>query len=93
MRWSNKSSSLLRRYVSLGYDISMGRGGSSNGGDGILGSGDDRGDSRDGGGNGDVGTVRHALMWASKADGKGVWGRTVFCALRNRVWDKEVIWW
>ncbi|GKA71870.1 putative reverse transcriptase domain-containing protein [Tanacetum coccineum] len=51
-------------------------GGSSNGGDVILGNGDDKGDSGDGGGNGDAGAVRHASMCASKADGDGGVGAT-----------------
>ncbi|GKG47055.1 hypothetical protein Tco_0504252, partial [Tanacetum coccineum] len=45
---------------------------SSNGGDGILGSGDDRVDSGDGDGDGGVGAVRHSSMSASMDGGKGV---------------------
>ncbi|GJU82515.1 hypothetical protein Tco_1284880 [Tanacetum coccineum] len=48
----------------MGYDGS--------GGDGIMGKGDDKGDSGDGDGDGGVGAVRHASMCASKDDGKGV---------------------
>ncbi|GJR71694.1 putative ribonuclease H-like domain-containing protein [Tanacetum coccineum] len=42
------------------------------GGDGILGRGDDKGDSGDGNGNGGVGAASHASMCASMDGGKGV---------------------
>ncbi|GKG32623.1 hypothetical protein Tco_0430133, partial [Tanacetum coccineum] len=47
--------------------LQMGVGGS--GGDGILGRGDDKGDSGDGDGDGGVGATSHALMCVSKDDG------------------------
>ncbi|GKB52977.1 hypothetical protein Tco_0903730, partial [Tanacetum coccineum] len=50
--------------------LQMGDGGSR--GDGILGRGDDKGDSGDGDGDGGVGATSHASMCASKDDGKGV---------------------
>ncbi|GKC95653.1 hypothetical protein Tco_1161095, partial [Tanacetum coccineum] len=67
--------------------------GSSNGGDGILGSGDDSSDSGDGDGDGHggVGAVRHSSMSASMDGGKGGRDQTVFRALRRQVWDKGTI--
>ncbi|GJY33355.1 hypothetical protein Tco_0417824 [Tanacetum coccineum] len=55
--------------------------GRSNGGDRILGNGDDRCDNGDGGGDGGVGAVAYSAMRASMDVGKGDWGRTVFCAI------------
>ncbi|GKF15670.1 hypothetical protein Tco_0057132, partial [Tanacetum coccineum] len=46
--------------------------GSSNGRDGILGNGDDRGDNEDGGGNGGIGVVAYSAMRASMGNGMGV---------------------
>ncbi|GKG42470.1 hypothetical protein Tco_0476768, partial [Tanacetum coccineum] len=48
--------------------------GSSNGGDGILGSRDDRGDSGDGDGDRGIGVVHHSSMSALMYGGKGVCG-------------------
>ncbi|GJW00785.1 hypothetical protein Tco_1556036 [Tanacetum coccineum] len=45
-------------------------GGRRNGGDGILGSGDDRGNSRDGGGNGGAGAASQRSTNASMEDGQ-----------------------
>ncbi|GKE38097.1 hypothetical protein Tco_1461502 [Tanacetum coccineum] len=50
--------------------LQMGDGGSH--GDGILGRGDDKGDSGDGDGDGGVGATSHASTCASKDDGKGI---------------------
>ncbi|GKG53895.1 hypothetical protein Tco_0555295, partial [Tanacetum coccineum] len=55
--------------------------GRSNGGDGILGNGDDRGDNGDGGGDGGVSAAAYSVMRVSMDAGKGGWGRTVFRAL------------
>ncbi|GJY86309.1 hypothetical protein Tco_0500335 [Tanacetum coccineum] len=54
--------------------LQMGDGGSF--GYGVMGRGDDKGDSGDGDGDGGVGAIRNAWMCASKYDGDGGVGAT-----------------
>ncbi|GKC27342.1 hypothetical protein Tco_1034636 [Tanacetum coccineum] len=56
----------------VGSCESLGMGDDGSGGDGILGRGNDKGDSGDNDGDEDTGAIRQALMCASKDDGKGV---------------------
>ncbi|GJV63245.1 hypothetical protein Tco_1474073 [Tanacetum coccineum] len=68
-------SGLLYALARNTYNIrsqSLGMGDDGSGGNGILGRGDDKGDSGDGDGDGDAGAIRQASMCASKDDGKGV---------------------
>nr|GEX39460.1 hypothetical protein [Tanacetum cinerariifolium] len=71
IRQNRKSNSFLRRHVTSRMK-SLWVGDDGSGGDGILGRGDDKGDSRDSGGDGGVGAASHASTCAAMDGGKGV---------------------